>query len=80
MPRSPSVPDCTTDLSLPDEGDKDAKEFGINVSQTCERAIQRAVQAQTDHQWVSRYADFVRAYNEMLDRDGLPLAQYRTFG
>ena len=75
MSKSSSVPHRATEMSLPEEVDKDAKERGINVSQTCERAVQ----VETDRQWAARYVDFVRAYNDMLERDGLPLAQHQTF-
>ncbi|RKP50792.1 type II toxin-antitoxin system CcdA family antitoxin [Trinickia fusca] len=68
-----------TNISLPEDVYKDAKELGINFSQTCERALRQAVQAEKDRQWAIKYADFVHAYNEMVERDGLPLAQYRTF-
>lgn len=68
-----------TNISLPEDVYKDAKELGINFSQTCEQALRQAVQAERDRQWAIKYADFIRAYNEMVERDGLPLAQYQTF-
>ncbi|WP_244140004.1 type II toxin-antitoxin system CcdA family antitoxin [Caballeronia sp. BCC1704] len=58
---------------------KDAKALGINFSQTCERAIRQAVQMEKDRQWAIKHADFIQAYNDMIERDGLPLGQYRTF-
>ena len=68
-----------TNISLPEDVYKDAKELGINFSQTCERALRQAVQAEKDRQWAIRHADFIEAYNKMVERDGLPLAQYQTF-
>ena len=74
-----TVPRRATNISLPEDVYKDAKELGINFSQTCERAIRQAVQAEKDRQWAIKYADFIQAYNDMVERDGLPLAEYRTF-
>lgn len=68
-----------TNISPPGDVYKDAKELGINFSQTCERALRQAVQTERDRQWAIEYADFIQAYNEMVERDGLPLAQYQTF-
>jgi antitoxin CcdA len=74
-----AIPRRATNISLPEDVYKDAKELGINFSQTCERAIRQAVQAEKDRQWAIKHADFIEAYNDMIERDGLPLAQYRTF-
>jgi antitoxin CcdA len=68
-----------TNISLPEDVYKDAKELGINFSQTCERALRQAVQMEKDRQWAIKYAAFIQAYNEMVERDGLPLAQYQSF-
>lgn len=74
-----AIPRRATNISLPEDVYKDAKELGINFSQTCERAIREAVQAEKDRQWGTKHADFIEAYNDMIERDGLPLAQYRAF-
>jgi len=76
---SDAPPRRATNISLPEDIYKDAKELGINFSQTCERALRQAVQAEKDRQWAIKYAGFIEAYNEMVEREGLPLAQYRTF-
>ncbi|QSN61992.1 type II toxin-antitoxin system CcdA family antitoxin [Caballeronia sp. M1242] len=76
---SDSVPRRATNISLPEDVYKDAKALGINFSQTCERAIRQAVQMEKDRQWAIKHADFIQAYNDMIERDGLPLGQYRTF-
>lgn len=68
-----------TNISLPEDLHLDARELGINFSQTCERALRQAVQAEKNRQWVIKYAGFIEAYNEMVERDGLPLARYRSF-
>ena len=78
-PASDVAPRRATNISLPEDVYKAAKELGINFSQTCERALRQAVQAEKDRQWAIKYAGFIEAYNEMVERDGLPLAQYRTF-
>lgn len=78
-PATDATPRRATNISLPEDIYKDAKELGINFSQTCERALRQAVQAEKDRQWVIKYAGFIEAYNEMVERDGLPLAQYRSF-
>ncbi|WP_250471830.1 type II toxin-antitoxin system CcdA family antitoxin [Caballeronia sp. GAFFF1] len=74
-----TVPRRATNISLPQDVYKDAKELGINFSQTCERAIRQAVQLEKYRQWAIKHADCIQAYNDMIERDGLPLGQYRTF-
>ncbi|MBU6487918.1 MAG: type II toxin-antitoxin system CcdA family antitoxin [Burkholderiales bacterium] len=54
-----SIPRRAANISLPEDVYKDAKELGINFSQTCERAIRLAVQAEKDRQWAIKYADFI---------------------
>ncbi|POR55737.1 antitoxin CcdA [Paraburkholderia eburnea] len=78
-PAADATPRRATNISLPEDIYKDAKELGINFSQTCERALRQAVQVEKDRQWAIKYAGFIEAYNEMVERDGLPLAQYRAF-
>jgi antitoxin CcdA len=78
-PAVDATPRRATNISLPEDIYKDAKELGINFSQICERALRQAVQAEKDRQWTIKYAGFIEAYKEMVERDGLPLIQYRTF-
>ena len=49
-PTTDTIARRATNISLPEDVYKDAKALGINFSQTCERAIRQAVQAEKDRQ------------------------------
>lgn len=53
--------------------------MGINVSQACERGLAAAVADQRRARWLEENKQAIDAYNEHVDRHGLPLAAYRQF-
>jgi antitoxin CcdA len=56
-----------------------ARELGMNISQTVDELLAKEVQRRHWAQWNQENAAAVAAYNERVERDGLPLERYRGF-
>jgi antitoxin CcdA len=79
-PVSPkNVTEPSTHITLSLAVVNEAMALGMNVSQTCERLLHDAIRAEREQRWAMVNADFVQAYNQTVDAEGLPLAQWRTF-
>lgn len=72
-------PRKSTNITLPPEVLARAKELGINLSRASERGVREEIQEAEARRWADDNAELVAAYRAMVDRDGLPLAKYRTF-
>ncbi len=57
----------------------EARDLGINMSRVADEAIERATRAERTRRWQEENAEAIRHYNEMIERDGIPLAEYRQF-
>lgn len=68
-----------TNVSLPTDLIDRARELGVNVSQASEQGVRQAIQEIEARQWAEQNAELVKSYNSMVEREGLPLAKYRTF-
>ncbi len=68
-----------TNITLALDVYNDAKALGINLSQTCERLLRETIRAERERRWASEHADFIRAYNQTVEQEGLPLEQWRSF-
>jgi antitoxin CcdA len=69
----------STNVTLPPEVLDRAKELGINLSRASERGVREEIQETEARRWADDNAELVAAYTAMVERDGLPLAKYRTF-
>ncbi|MEB0136745.1 type II toxin-antitoxin system CcdA family antitoxin [Actimicrobium sp. CCC2.4] len=79
-PASPkNVTEPATHITLSLAVVNEASALGMNVSQTCERLLQDAIRVERERRWAVDNADFVQAYNQTFDAEGLPLAQWRAF-
>jgi len=56
-----------------------ARELGINLSRAAENGITMAVKAERERRWLGENADAIEAYNDHIEKNGLPLEEYRTF-
>lgn len=56
-----------------------AKAFGINISQECDAHLREVVSRERERRWLAEHAEFISAYNQTVESEGLPLEQYRTF-
>ena len=74
-----SAPKKATNLSINSDLLRQAKELNINLSQQVEGYLSELVRKAKEEQWRAENAEAIAAYNERVERDGLPLAQYRTF-
>jgi antitoxin CcdA len=56
-----------------------AKKLGMNLSKTVDAFLQEEVKRRYWEQWNEENAQAIDHYNARIEREGLPLAQYRTF-
>ncbi len=69
----------STNLSLDAQLVADAKAFGLNLSETAERAIAEAVREEKARRWKEENREAIEATNRYIEEHGLPLAEYRQF-
>ena len=74
--KSPKRP---TNLSLNAKVLDMARELGMNISQTVDALLAEEVRRRYWERWNEENKDAIAAYNERIEREGLPLAKYRTF-
>jgi antitoxin CcdA len=68
-----------TNLSLNSKVLEMAREMGMNVSQTVDTLLAAEVRRCYWQKWNEENKDAAAEYNTRIERDGLPLAKYRTF-
>jgi antitoxin CcdA len=68
-----------TNVTLPVELVAEAKALNINVSQACESGLAHSVTQARRARWLEENKEAIEAYNEMVERDGLPLDEFRQF-
>lgn len=68
-----------TNLTLSSDVLDAAKRLEINVSQVCDRYLRDFVRREHERRWREEHADFVTAYNSILEDEDLPLREWRTF-
>ena len=66
-------------VTLPEALLREAREMGVNVSQACERGLAAEVAALRRRRWLDENGAAMQAWNEHVERHGLPLAAYRPF-
>src|SRR6516164_393882 len=76
---APNAPRKATNVTLPLDVYERAKDLGINFSRTCELALREAIQAEEGRRWAKENAEFIQNTNDWVEKNGLPLAEYRTF-
>ncbi|MEJ6783564.1 type II toxin-antitoxin system CcdA family antitoxin [Aminobacter sp. Piv2-1] len=65
----------TIDAALVEE----AKALGLNMSQLAEEALAKAVSEEKSRRWKIENQAKLDAWNDYVDKNGLPLAKYRLF-
>ncbi len=68
-----------TNVTLPVELVAEARALNINVSQACESGLAHSVAQARRTRWLKENKAAIEAYNEMIERDGLPLDEFRQF-
>lgn len=56
-----------------------AKQFGINISRSCEQRLREEIEARSEQQWNEEHAHFLEAYNKRLIEEGPALLEWRQF-
>jgi antitoxin CcdA len=79
MLRFDDSPKRPTNLSLNAKVLDMARELGMNLSQTVDALLAEEVRRRYWERWNQENKDAIAAYNERVEREGLPLAKYRTF-
>jgi antitoxin CcdA len=79
MLRFDDSPKRPTNLSLNAKVLDLARELGMNVSQTVDALLAEEVRRRYWARWNEENKEAISAYNERIEREGLPLAKYRTF-
>ncbi len=69
----------STNLSLNSKVLEAAREMGMNVSQTVDELLAAEVRRRYWERWSSANQEAIAAYNARIEREGLPLAPYRSF-
>lgn len=68
-----------TNVTLPQALLQEAKGLDINISQACERGLAAEVAKIRAARWLQDNRDAMDAWNEQVERAGLPLADFRQF-
>lgn len=79
MLRPDSAPKRATNLTLSAKVLDMARELGMNLSQTVDTLLAEEVQRRYWARWNEDNKAAISAYNERIEREGLPLAKYRSF-
>lgn len=66
-------------LSLDEANVAAARELGLNLSQTCDRALAIEVRNERDRRWKQENAAWIAAHHAWVETNELPLERYRLF-
>ena len=66
-------------LSIEESVTREARELGLNMSRVAEAAIGEAARLERNRRWREENRDALEAYAREVEREGLPLARFRTF-
>ncbi len=79
MLRSDATAKRATNLTLNAKVLDLARELGMNLSQTVDTLLAEEVRRRYWERWNADNKGAIEAYNERIERDGLPLAKHRSF-
>jgi antitoxin CcdA len=79
MLRFDDAPKRPTNLSLNAKVLDAARELGMNLSQTVDALLADEVRRRYWERWNEQNKDAIAHYNQRIEREGLPLAKYRSF-
>ncbi|HET9148809.1 MAG TPA: type II toxin-antitoxin system CcdA family antitoxin [Acetobacteraceae bacterium] len=74
-----SAPRRATNITLSEGLLREARELEINVSQACERGLAAEVAQTRAQRWLRENRAAMDAWNDYVERHGLPLAEFRQF-
>lgn len=79
MPITANPAKKATNITLSADVLADARRLGINISQACDSYLRELVRREQERRWAEQHADFIVAYNQTVEAEGLPLEQWRGF-
>lgn len=79
MPPSLTHAKKATNITLSADVLTEAKALGINISQACDQFLRELVRGERERRWQQDHAEFIVAYNQTVEKEGLPLEKWRTF-
>lgn len=79
MPIAANPAKKATNITLSADVLADARRLGINISQACDAYLRELVRREQERRWTEQHADFIAAYNQTVEAEGLPLEQWRGF-
>ena len=68
-----------TNVTLPVDLVNEAKRLEVNVSQACEIGLAQSVSEARRARWLEENREAIQAHNEMIEREGLILDEFRQF-
>jgi antitoxin CcdA len=74
-----SAPRKPTNVTLPEPLLQEARDLGVSLSQACERGLREVVEETRTAKWLQENQDAIEAWNEYVEKNGLPLAEFRQF-
>ena len=66
-------------LTISTEVLDEAKRLGINISKVCDAFLTDLVKQEKARHWQSENQRFISVYNKMVEEEGLPLDEWRSF-
>ena len=72
-------PKKATNITLSADVLNEAKALGINLSQACDQFLRELVRKERERRWLEDNAEFIAAYNQSVETEGLPLDEWRGF-
>ena len=72
-------PKRAVNLSLNAQVLDTARELGMNLSSTVDALLAEEVKKRYWERWNAENKDAIEHYNARIEREGLPLARYRSF-
>jgi antitoxin CcdA len=68
-----------TNISLDTDLVRDARSLGVNLSRACEEGLVARIAQERARRWQVDNAEAIASSNAYVEREGLPLDQYRQF-
>ena len=68
-----------TNVTLPQSLLDEARDFGINLSQACERGVVAELAAARRSRWLAENSEAIDGWNDHVEQNGIPLAAFRQF-
>ena len=66
-------------LTLDHELTAEARKLGLNMSRIAEAALSEAARLERNRNWREQNREAIEAYEREVEKNGLPLVQFRTF-